>query len=96
MTAFFLDNDFQPFSDQWAYLSSIKKFTLKEVEELVADAVSERSVLCVKTSTLEQDNFKTPGLCHPLGLRSNLSQTTLTDRYWLLPSGLVHGFGSPH
>ena len=65
----FLDSDFQPFPDQWAYLASIKKLTLKEVEKLVADAVSERSVLCVKTSALEEDNAEDPWTLPPSGVR---------------------------
>lgn len=63
----FLDGDFQPFSDQWAYLFSIEKFTPLKIEELVSQAASDQSILCVKISTLEEDNTEDPWTLPPSG-----------------------------
>ncbi len=63
----FLDEDFQPFSDQWVYLFSIEKLTPEKIEELVSQAASNQSVLCVKVSTLEEDNVEDPGTLPPSG-----------------------------
>lgn len=35
----FLDNNFQPYADQWSFLSSIRKMTAHEVELLVLEAI---------------------------------------------------------
>ncbi len=68
----FLDNDFQPFSDQWAYLFSIEKLTPNNIEKLVAKAISDRSILCVKTSTLQEDNVEDPWTLPPSGVKKQL------------------------
>ncbi len=65
----FLDSDFQPFSDQWAYLFSIEKLTPKGIEKLVSQATSDRSILCVKVSTLEEDNVEDPWTLPPSGVK---------------------------
>jgi len=65
----FLDSDFQPFSDQWAYLFSIEKLTPKGIEKLVSQATSDRSILCVKVSTLEEDNVQAPWTLPPSGVK---------------------------
>lgn len=63
----FLDGDFQPFPDQWAYLFSIEKFTPEKIEKLVSQAANEKSVLCIKGSTLEEDNAEDPWTQPPSG-----------------------------
>lgn len=56
----FLDGDFQPFSDQWAYLFSIEKLAPENIEKLVSQAAKDQSVLCARISTLEEDNVEGP------------------------------------
>ena len=68
----FLDSDFQPFSDQWAYLFSIEKLTPNQTEKLVAEAINDRSILCVKASTLEEDSVEDPWTLPPSGLTKQL------------------------
>lgn len=65
----FLDREFQPFSDQWAYLSCIKKLAPKKIEVVVAEAVDKGSILCVKSSTLEEDNVEDPWTLPPSGIK---------------------------
>ncbi len=67
----FLDSEFLPFPDQWAYLSSIKKLDSKEVDKVVAEAVSERSVLCVKTNTFAEDTADDPWTLPPSGVKKH-------------------------
>lgn len=40
----FLDDNFQPYADQWSFLSSIRKMTPEEVEVLVLEAIDSRRV----------------------------------------------------
>jgi len=69
----FLDSDFQPFPDQWAYLSSIEKLTLIKIEKLVSEAISDRSILCIKASTLEEENAEDPWTMPPSGIKKQLT-----------------------
>ena len=63
----FLDGDFQPFPDQWAYLFSVDKLTPEKIEDVVSQAAGTQSVLCVKLSTLEEDNVEDPWTLPPSG-----------------------------
>lgn len=65
----FLNKEFQPFPDQWAYLSSIKKLTSKETEAIVLKAVKKGSVLCVKSSIFEGDKIEDPWTLPPSGVK---------------------------
>jgi superfamily II DNA or RNA helicase len=68
----FLDSDFQPFPDQWAYLISIEKLTLNKIEKFVSEAISDRSILCIKASTLEEENAEDPWTLPPSGVKKQL------------------------
>ena len=63
----FLDGDFQPFPDQWAYLFSIDKLTPEKIEGLVSQAARAQSILCVRLSTLEENNVEDPWTLPPSG-----------------------------
>jgi superfamily II DNA or RNA helicase len=65
----FLDSDFQPFSDQWTYLFSIEKLTPNQTEKLVAEAIRDRSILCIKASTLDEENVEDPWTLPPSGVK---------------------------
>jgi hypothetical protein len=52
----FLDKNFNPFADQWAFLSSIKRVSLSEVEDVVNLASSRSGIIGVRmVSTDEED-----------------------------------------
>lgn len=52
----FVDKDFQPFEDQWAYLSSIRRMTASEVTKVVADAAERGRILRVHIPATDDDN----------------------------------------
>ncbi len=68
----FLDSDFQPFPDQWAYLASIEKLTLIKIEKLASEAIRNKSILCIKASTLEEENTEDPWTMPPSGVKKQL------------------------
>ena len=52
----FLDKNFTPYEDQWAFLSSIRRMILSEVKTIVDTALSLGDVLGVKTVSTEDDD----------------------------------------
>jgi superfamily II DNA or RNA helicase/very-short-patch-repair endonuclease len=61
----FLDDDLVPFSDQWAFLSSIRRMSRREVEEVVARARGRGRLVGVQHAMTEEENlsgaFVAPG-----------------------------------
>ena len=53
----FVDRNFIPYADQWAYLASIRRMSYKEVEKIVDVAVKHGRILVVKTVTTDEDNI---------------------------------------
>ena len=51
----FVDDNFIPYSDQWAYLSTIKRITLIELNQLVEKAEQQNRILGVKLPIDEED-----------------------------------------
>ncbi len=51
----FIDNNFIPFTDQWAFLSAIKKISLPEVEAIVDHASKTGNILGVRFVDLDED-----------------------------------------
>ncbi|MEA1875776.1 MAG: DEAD/DEAH box helicase family protein [Bacteroidota bacterium] len=51
----FIDDDFFPFPDQWAFLSTIEKMSLLEVEAIVQAATQKGNVLGVRFVSLDED-----------------------------------------
>lgn len=47
-SSIFVDEEFSPYPDQWAFLASIRRMTRKEVESVVAEATGQGGVLGVK------------------------------------------------
>lgn len=47
-SSIFVDEEFNPYPDQWAFLASIRRMTRKEVESVVAEATGQGGVLGVK------------------------------------------------
>ena len=53
----FIDSDFSVYSDQWEFLSSIRKMTLQSVEAIVEEADKSGGILGVKTVSSDEDDF---------------------------------------
>jgi len=51
----FVDNNFIPYPDQWAYLSTIKRISLGELNPLIAKAEQQNRILGVKLPIAEED-----------------------------------------
>ncbi len=64
----FLDEAFTPFPDQWAFLSSIQRMSLIEVESIVAKSFKRGGVLGVRFVGSEEDE-SAPWLFSPSGKR---------------------------
>ncbi len=52
----FLDDDFVPYSDQWAFLSGIRKITLRQAEAIVRDAEGKGRVMGVRLALPDEDD----------------------------------------
>lgn len=53
--AVFLDDDFQPYADQWRYLSSVRRLPLVDCEEIVREAAREGKILGVDARWFETE-----------------------------------------
>lgn len=51
----FIDQDLNPYSDQWAYLSSIQKTTEQEVEKIVKNFQDENEITGVRAVVLDEN-----------------------------------------
>jgi len=61
----FLDAEFNPHLDQWAYLASLRKLSLSRVEGLVRDAEGRGRIIAVRLAVAEDDNDESPWLALP-------------------------------
>ena len=52
----FLDDDFRPYDDQWAYLSTIGHLSRRELTSLVADAAAVGQIMGVRIPSTEEDD----------------------------------------
>ena len=60
-----IDEDFDPFPDQWAYLAGVQRIAASTVERVAADAQRSGEVLGVRTSGLEEEDAAAPWLIPP-------------------------------
>ena len=51
----FLDDDFRPYDDQWAYLSAIGRLSRGELTSILAEAVAAEQILGVRLPSTEED-----------------------------------------
>ncbi|MCI0694400.1 DEAD/DEAH box helicase [candidate division KSB1 bacterium] len=91
----FLDEQFLPHPDQWAYLASIRKMNLSEVQALANEAAKNHRITGVAFSSPEEDNKPwLPRRAHKnllLTLRGQLPpqiRVTLADRLYVEKAGL--------
>lgn len=52
----FVDDDFHPYNDQWAYLSEISRLSRNELLSLVAEAATAGQILAVQLPSTEEDD----------------------------------------
>ena len=51
----FLDNDFIPYTDQWTYLSGVKKLSLKDIQSFVEQVTREKDVMGISISQIDEE-----------------------------------------
>jgi superfamily II DNA or RNA helicase len=61
----FLANDFNPHSDQWAFLSGIRRMAFPEIETLVRDAERSGEIIGVRRSVTDDDSNEDPWTLPP-------------------------------
>jgi superfamily II DNA or RNA helicase len=61
----FLDNRFEPWSDQWTFLASIERISASAVEAVVAEALRKGDLIGVRTATPEEDDEPDPWTLPP-------------------------------
>ena len=61
----FVDNDFNPFPDQWGYLASVERIPASPVERIAEAAVSSGQVLGVRNGDIEEEDSSEPWLFPP-------------------------------
>lgn len=91
----FLDEQFQPYADQWAYLASIKKLNTVEVQRLVSEAAKRDGITGIAFSSSEEE---IPPWAHQrvanrslLGLRGHVPsrlRVTIANQLYIEKSGL--------
>jgi superfamily II DNA or RNA helicase len=91
----FLDEQFEPYADQWAYLALIRKMKLSEVQTLANEAAKNNRITGVAFSSPEEDDKPwIPRRAHKdflLTLRGQLPpqiRVTLADRLYVEKAGL--------
>ncbi len=65
--AVFIDDNLEPFSDQWAFLQAVEKLTLERVELIVAEATIRGNVLGVRLPSTEEEDTTDPWSLPPSG-----------------------------
>jgi hypothetical protein len=63
----FLNDNFQPFDDQWALLASVEKIQRQAIQKIVNDARKHASILGVRMSLAEDDADNDPWIFPPSG-----------------------------
>ena len=66
----FLDKDFQPFSDQWAFLSGIRKISRSEIEAIANEATRTGEVVGVRMSQIGDEAEDDPWTLPPSGKKT--------------------------
>ena len=63
----FVDEAFDPFPDQWAYLACVQRISASNVDRVAADAERSGQVLGVRSSGLDDEDAAAPWLIPPSG-----------------------------
>jgi len=99
----FIDETFQPYKDQWVFLSSLRKMKRMEVEEIVHEAERKGNVLCIAKPLTEEEEENMNSLELPFSekvqitvpfpykMKLVLSNMVYIDKEWL-SSSLIHHF----
>ncbi|MHB8841416.1 MAG: TOTE conflict system archaeo-eukaryotic primase domain-containing protein [Candidatus Aquicultor sp.] len=85
----FLDANFEPHPDQWAFLSSIKRVRVKDVNRIVKEIVSGGDVIGVRSSFSDEDDK--PWTLPPSGMRPlKMIEDQLPESVGLVLSNMIY------
>ena len=95
----FLDHDFSPYADQWAFLDSIRRMSRGQVESLVQNAQAKGRIIGVRVAALDETNDspwtappsrrrREPPLAGPL---PETLEVVLGDQIYISKASLVPG-----
>ena len=73
----FVDQNFQPYEDQWSFLSGLGKMPIEEAERVVDDAILQGGIIGVRRTPVDaDDNDEEPWTLPPSG---KISEKPITD-----------------
>lgn len=87
----FLDSNFNPHTDQWAFLSGVRRMTLAEVENIVRDAEHSGEIIGVRCSVTDEDAAEDPWTLPPSRKKKDKSIVgPLPEKVRIVRSNLVY------
>lgn len=87
----FLDAGFNPYPDQWAFLSGIQQMSLAEIESIVRDAERSGEIIGVRCSVTDEDSAEDPWTLPPSRKKKDKPITSpLPDKVRIVYSNLVY------
>lgn len=69
----FLDSNFEPYADQWAFLSSVQKMSASAVAKLVERWMEHGGVIDIRRTQSDESDEKDPWILPPSSPKANLS-----------------------
>ena len=86
----FLDKDFNPYSDQWAFLSGIQKMRKEDVETIVYEAQRNGKIIGVRMS-LTEDGNEDPWTLPPSGRKTEkMVEGPLPEKIGIVTGNMVY------
>ncbi|MBI1778205.1 MAG: DEAD/DEAH box helicase family protein [Proteobacteria bacterium] len=94
----FLDDDFRPYEDQWAYLSKVERLSRRDLMSIVAEAATTGQIIGVRLPSTEEDDEPWAALPsrrskelpiegeHPASVEAVLGNQVYIDRSKLPPA----------
>ncbi len=87
----FLDAGFNPYPDQWAFLSGIQQMSLAEIESIVRDAERSGEIIGVRCSVTDEDSAEDPWTLPPSRKKKDKPITgPLPEKVRIVHSNLVY------
>lgn len=87
----FIDANFQPYSDQWEFLSALERVPMVVAEEIVAEAQRKGDLIGVRASVTDDEDRQDPWTLPPSRRRlERLIQGPLPDRVQIVRANLVY------
>jgi len=87
----FVDSDFQPYPDQWQFLTTIRRMTGRAAEQLIAEAQRNGDVIGVRISLADEEDEQDPWTLPPSQKRLNQKiEGPLPERVRIVRANLLY------